>query len=539
MIKYYGGEEIMNIDGVFLHYLIKEIKPTIENVRINKVLFINNDSFVFILGNKKELYISVNSNSSHFRLSKSDYFSSNKPTNFFNILKGKLESSVINEITQIQNDRICKLNITSYDDLGYQDKLNLYFELYGRNSNLILTDENDNIIDAYKRNMPTEDEKRIILPKYKYFPQLTEKINPFLYDRCEENNVFEGVSQLLFSEITFHKNLSVINQPIKPTIFKVNNKAIFYCFDLKHLECDNKTYFNTLSEMLEYYFLELKQSTSLNNEQMFIDNYLKKEIAKLKVKLSKQEVELNEAKNNLIYQKYGDLLSSNLYLIKKGDTKIIVNDYYNNNEKIQISLNPLLTANKNLEQIYNKYKKAKRTIAHLTEQIPLTKKDIDYYECLTEQLSISKSLDIKEIYEELNIKRGNQKNKKNSKPNITVYTDLLGNTIFVGKNNIQNNYLTHTLANKNDYFFHVQGTSGSHTILRCDELTNEAIETASLIAAYFSKNRLSSGVAVDYTLVKNIKKVPGTKGSFVTYSNYKTAFATPSLEEIKKRTKTN
>ena len=106
----------------------------------------------------------------------------------------------------------------------------------------------------------------------------------------------------------------------------------------------------------------------------------------------------------------------------------------------------------------------------------------------------------------------------------------------VGKNNIQNNYLTHTLAQKTDYFFHVKNAPGSHTILRCEELTPELIKLAGMIAAFYSKNRNSENVPVDYTLIKNVKKVPKTKGSFVTYTNYKTVYVTPDADFINKNT---
>ena len=117
---------------------------------------------------------------------------------------------------------------------------------------------------------------------------------------------------------------------------------------------------------------------------------------------------------------------------------------------------------------------------------------------------------------------------------MTTYQDSDNNIILVGKNNLQNNYLTHKLASKNDYFFHVQGSPGSHTILKANNPSPETINLAAQIAAYYSKSRYSSNVAVDYTLVRNVKKVPGTKGSFVLYANQKTVFVTPNHEELKK-----
>ena len=198
-----------------------------------------------------------------------------------------------------------------------------------------------------------------------------------------------------------------------------------------------------------------------------------------------------------------------------------------------IKLDPLLSPTKNLENIFSKFKKAKRTIIHLKEQMERTKQDIEYYICLLEQLNLARANDLKEIYQELNLKKTVNNTKKDSKPNLTTYQDDDGNQILVGKNNIQNNYLTHKLAKKTDYFFHVQGSPGSHTILRNNNPSLKTIHLAAKIAAFYSKSRYSSNVAVDYTFVKNVKKVPNEKGSFVLYTNYKTVFVTPDGEELK------
>ena len=190
-----------------------------------------------------------------------------------------------------------------------------------------------------------------------------------------------------------------------------------------------------------------------------------------------------------------------------------------------------------MNHYYNKYKKAKRTLDISKEQIEKTKNEIDYYKCLLEQLSVAKSPELIEISEELNLRNTKTPAKKKSSPNITIYEDEYNNYIYVGKNNLQNNYLTNTFAKSNDYFFHVQGYSGSHTILRTNNPTDSIINLAAMVAGYYSKGRLSSNIAVDYTLIKYVKKIPGTLGSFVTYTNQKTVFVTPSNEEIEKKLK--
>ena len=526
----------MSFDGVFIHHLVSELKASLQNVRINKVHSLDRLSFIFSLSNKKQLLISLNAESSHLRLTTKDFIPSIKTFPLLSILKKYLESSIILEINQYQNDRIVILKLESHNDLGYRQDLTLIIEFFGRNSNLFIIDENNTIIDCLKKSFVLSDnDKRILVPKTPYQFPPDNKENPFTALNFYESNQYQGVSNLLFTEITSQNNLKIITTPTKPQIILSNNKYYFYCFNLCHLGGEVR-YFESLSTMLEEYYTKVKQQNIQNIDQKQIENYLKKEINKTQNKLTKQQNELTQAQDNLNLEEVGNLLSSNLYKVKKGDSKITVEDYYHNNQEITIPLNKELSPSKNLEAFFSKFKKAKRTISHLEEQIITTIDEIKYLETLLEQLKISKGADIKEILEELNISKEPPKSKKKQKPQITTFHDHEGNTIFVGKNNLQNNYLTHQLANKTDYFLHVKGAPGSHTILRSDNPTNDTLILAANIAGYYSKLRESSNVAVDYTLVRNVRKVPKTKGSFVTYTNYKTVFVTPDLEFIKKHT---
>ena len=207
-------------------------------------------------------------------------------------------------------------------------------------------------------------------------------------------------------------------------------------------------------------------------------------------------------------------------------------NFYNNNEPITIPINTKISVNENINYYYDKYKKNKRAIDIITNTIEDTKNDILYYEDLLSQLQFTTTNDLKELMVEVGIKKPS---KMKQKPHILKYTLKDGSIVMVGKNNIQNNYLTHTLAFKNDYFFHVKNAPGSHVILR-GELTKENIEIAGAIASYYSKLNTGINVCVDYTQVKWVKKVKGNKGSFVIYTNEKNVFSNPSLEFINNNT---
>lgn len=528
----------MNIDGVFLHHLANELKGELEQLRINKLLVINNLEYALLLQNKKYLYICLNSNSPHVRISndEEEFVKSSKTTPFISLLRKYCESSIIEKVEQIENDRVLVIKLISFDELGYTKKINLIIELFGRNSNAILTDENYIVIDCLKRLLPNDNDLRTLIPKIKYNLEPTTKINPFLVKEDLTINNFQGVSELCFNEMIYNKSQDIINSETKPSLIELDKRVFFYCFPLNHLK-GKVTYFDSLSNLLYSYYFKVKRENHLNVEQINIKSHLLKSLKRTETKLEKQKCENEDALNNLKYEKLGNLLSSNLHLIKKGDKKITLFDYYENCETT-ITLDPLLSPSENMNRFFNKYKKAKRTLENISEQMDNTKNEINYYKCLLEQIDIAKAQDLAEISEELNLKKKtNKKNSKNSTPNITIFNDYNGNSIFVGKNNIQNNYLTNKFAKGSDYFFHVQGYSGSHTILRTTNLNDEIIKLAASVAALHSKGKNSSNVAVDYTLIKYVKKIPKTLGSFVTYTNQKTVFVTPNIVDIEKNLK--
>lgn len=521
-------------DGIFIRNLVSELK-CIENLRINKFGVINNSEFYLTLSRKINLLISINSNSMNMRLSKIELINSTIKNSFQLCLKKYLESSIIKEISQYKNDRIIILDIIHYDDLGYSQNIKLIIEFFGRNSNICLIDDSMVIIDCYKRCLEADgSDNRIILPKAKYTFPIDNKINPFEYKELFYNNCYQGVSSLLYNEIISKNSLDIINNKVNPVLIKAN-KNYFYCFNLEHLDGD-RIYFNTLSELLENFYLNVKKDYADNREITFLKNYINKEIVKITKKIVKQTNELQTASSDMKYEELGNLLLSNLHLCKKGDKYLKVNNFYNNNKEITITLDPLLTPNENVTHFFKLYQKAKRAKEQIKIQIDLSNNDLNYYKCLLNQISISKINDLLEIYDELNIKLKNKKPKK-SKPNITTYVTDDGDYIYVGKNNIQNNYLTNSFARKTDYFFHVQNVPGSHVIVRTNKLTDNLCYLCSCIASFYSSYKESTNVCVDYTLIKNVKKIPGQKGSFVTYKNQKSVFGKPDIEFINKHTK--
>lgn len=526
----------MSFDGVFLHHWLQESRSQIIGQRINRLLLIDKSSFVFSLSGHRELFFSLGE-FSHLRFTRQELIPSVKTTPFFSVLKKYGEGAVISEIRQHQNDRILIFEINSFSELGFITKIHLICEFFGRNANLIITGEDDIILDCYRKSLQlSENDSRVMLPKARYvFPESDRK-NPYEEEGAPApTNIYQGVSALIYSEMVFQNRTDLLRGPTQPNLIEEKGKVSFSPIPLTHLKGTVKFY-PTLSELLEAYFVTVRNIGSQNSDQKLIENYIRKETAKALNKLSKQENELEEAKANLALEETGNLLSSNLYRVKKGDTEILCENYYRDGQSVKIALNPVLSPSENLETIFRQFKKSKRSVSVIVELIEATKKELEYLETLSGQLILSKAGEIREILEELELTKTPARSRKKMRPQLQTYEDASGNIVMVGKNNIQNNYLTHTVAQKSDYFFHVKGVPGSHTILRCRILTEDAIRLAGTVAAYYSRNRNSTQVAVDYTMVKYVKKVPKTKGSFVTYTNYKTVFVKPDFEYIKAHT---
>ncbi len=219
-------------------------------------------------------------------------------------------------------------------------------------------------------------------------------------------------------------------------------------------------------------------------------------------------------------------------------------DNYYDNTKIMIDLDEKLSPKANAQKYYNKYQKAKNSINVLNEQINLTKKEIEYFDSLLTLMDNASYYDALEIKEELEnlgyLKKKKKINsiRKNKKPAFETYYTKDGIEICIGKNNLQNDYLTFKHAHRYDTWFHVKDMPGSHVIVKGDQLDEYTIRLASNIAAYFSKGKNSSSVPVNYTLVKTLKKPNAAKPGQVILDKYKTIYIDPDascLKELRKK----
>lgn len=555
----------MAFDGIFTHYMVNELNEHLLNGRINKIYQVSNYELLLIIRSKEtyQLLISIDPKYARIHITAMDYETPSEPPMFCMLLRKHLEGGVIESINQIGSDRIIEIKISNLNEIGDRVYKKLMVEIMGKHSNIILVNDDTNlIIDALKRISPFLNSYRTIQPGAEYIlPPTQNKIDffngteeDFKHFSSDSDNLarelidyFAGVSPLSSQELlhgailtetglyhAYKKFINRLEKEYQPTMIITPKRDYFYLIDLKHLEGERRVY-HTLGSLLDRFYFDKENQERIKQQTQDLEKFIKNEYEKNKSKLNNLTTDLELAKETLNYRKLGDLILTYAYDITQGQSVIKVVDY-ETNEEVEIELDPTLTPVENANKYYAKYQKAKSAITHLTDQIESTKDEISYFELLLEQMKSATLNDAIEIRQELEmlgyLKPQVTKMRKAKKPQFEKYI-IDGVEILVGKNNIQNEYITHKIAGRNDYFVHVKDMPGSHVIIRnVTELTENVLRSAAQLASYYSKARKSSSVPVDYTLVKHVKKVPGSKLGFVTYDRNKTIYIDPDEDFI-------
>lgn len=233
---------------------------------------------------------------------------------------------------------------------------------------------------------------------------------------------------------------------------------------------------------------------------------------------------------------YGELITSNMYQLKQGMDEFITKNYYNE-ETVTIPLNPRKSPAENAQYYYKQYNRLKTRKAHATEQIKATQDEIAYIETIQMQLDHISVDDIDDIRTELaeqNLikKKHKTKQSKKQQSSIDYYLSRDGQEIVVGRNNLQNEYITHKLGRNNYLWFHTKDIPGSHVVILDSNPTDGTVEDAAMLAGYFSKAQGSSKIPVDYTEIKHVHKPSGAKPGFVTYTDQSTVMVTPEEDYV-------
>ncbi|MEG2410287.1 MAG: NFACT RNA binding domain-containing protein [Erysipelotrichaceae bacterium] len=545
----------MALDGLMLRAINSNIKNILP-AKINKIQPLSDTELLFTLRAHNQNYyllISTHSVYNRINLTQPIYTSLETPTNFSMVLRKHIDTGIILNCEQIGLDRILKMEIQVRNEIGDMHILTLYIELMGKYANLILVNEENKIIDAMKRIPPYENSRRLILPQATFVlpaPHLGKK-DPFIDQVIDEvlplGKQFHGFSPLFAIEMeyrmlhgeSFKEVMKQVEESQTLYICEKNQITYAHVIELTHLESKSRAY--ELMKGIDYLYVEQEEKVRIKQQSGDLFRLVHHHIHKNKSKLPKLEETLAQAYDCDKYREYGDLLFAYMHQINRQMTSIDLPSF-ENDETISIILNPKLDGKGNANKYYQKYHKAKRAQSIVLDQIDQTKKELEYFELLSMQLEQATIKDANEIRLELSkngymkaVQSKIRKKKKTELPNFDTY-QIDEAMIFVGKNNLQNEYLTFHFAHKEDMWFHTQDYHGSHVILRSEQLNEKLIRASSMLAAWYSQGRDSSSIPVDYCEVKGLKKIPGSKSGLVQMGQHKTIYIDPdkiTIEQLR------
>lgn len=552
----------MALDGIFLYHLKNEISDFALDSRVDKVYQPSKDEIVINLRSRqgsKKLLLSCNADAARIHFTEFPPENPSKPPMFCLLLRKRLTGAWVTEIEQDNLERILKINFSGTDELGDKMNYSLIIEIMGKYSNIIFIDKDGKIIDSMKRVDENKSHIREVLPGVTYVaPPKQDKLNIFtddiekirkkiadsrkgMYKAVMET--VKGVSPIICREFEYGLTLDEFKKQAQnpiPTVVFTDTPKDFAFIDIKQYD-DLATikHYDTFSQLLDYFYYERVRLMRIKarSADLFKTVTTLQERAVRKAINRKQE--LDDCRDKETYKLFGDLISANLYRLEKGAPYYDLENYYNNNKIIRIPADVTLTPSQNSQKYYKEYRKKQVAESKLNEFIKEANEEAEYFESVIDSLSRAETdSEITAIKSELAsqgyIKKVNDRKKEQKALKPMHFKTRDGFDVYVGRNNIMNDKLTMKTAKNYDTWFHVQSAAGSHVICETSgkQISDGAIHDCAVIAAYFSKARESSNVAVDYTLVKNIRKPNGAKPGFVVYDPYKTEFATPTIDEV-------
>ena len=545
----------MSFDGFFLHHMTDELRQQLLYGRIQKINQPFNQELVLQIRSNRQnhkLLLSVHPVFSRIQLTRTAFENPAVPTTFIMVMRKYLQGATIENISQIENDRILEISVSNKNEIGDNVAATLIIEIMGKHSNIILMDKaSGNIIEAIKHVGFSQNSYRTILPGSSYVtPPQTDKRNPFtisdekLFEILHTEDLSARSLQNLFQGLG-RDTAAELSQRLTSDKLKIF-RAFFASFTQGTLTsksftpilfADSQKEFSSLSQLLDAFYQDKAERDRVNQQASELIHRVENELEKNRKKLTKQEQELVATENAEEFRQKGELLTTFLHQVPNNQDQVELDNYYTS-EKITIVLDKALTPNQNAQRYFKKYQKLKEAVKHLTGLIEETKETIQYLESVETALSQANLTEIDEIREELIQtgfirRRQREKIQKRKKPEKYLSTD--GQTIIlVGRNNLQNDELTFKMAKKEELWFHAKDIPGSHVVITGNLQPSDEVKTdAAELAAYFSKARLSNLVQVDMIEVKKLNKPTGGKPGFVTYTGQKTLRVTPDEAKIK------
>lgn len=573
----------MSMDGLSLYSAMNELNKRLAGGKIDKIQQTDKEELLLMvrsLGQTYRLLINASAADNRVQLTELKKQAPSEAPMFCMLLRKRIAGGKIVRFEQERLDRVLKISIETYNDLGDLSVFALYCELMGKHSNIILVNEKGVIVDAIKHVGLGMSSVRFVMPGLEYSaPPAQDKQDPskasvddFSMAMCMVgmsiakalSNAFFGLSPAvaaqLVAQYTDKTECTQLSEAEREEL--AERLAAFYA-DMAHGKEKASAVLNALGETEAVYpfaiaggGIKLYDSIGEALDSLYINSdrrewakrhgasarkVLQNNIERCEKKLALYADALNSEEQMEKCRLYGELLTANLHSLKSGtDTAAVDNYYADPVERIAIPLDRQLTPGENAQRYYKKYQKLKAARDMAIVQREQTLSELNYLEGQLDNLTkCTAENELSELIEELKdqgyIKRdkGGRKKMKLATSKPMHFVSSTGADIYVGKNNRQNDELTLRFASPNDIWMHTKNIPGSHVIVKgASEQDTAAMTEAALLAAYYSRARGSENVAVDYTPRKYVKKPAGAKPGMVIYTTNKTAYVTPSEEAV-------
>jgi len=559
----------MSVDSFFLRAQSLELDRELKNARIDKIFMPRPTEIVLALrslsGNVR-LMVSCGGSNSGVYLTALRPENPPAPPMFCMLLRKHMQGGKILSVTQPEGERLLQLTFTSTDELGRVSEKKLVVELIGKRTNLLLLDEEGIILGCVKK-VDYDMSDRAVLPGLLYrMPPRSDK--PSVYGKTADElaallegvqeaddimDRLDGVSPQIAAELLHlgydARQLGAALYDLtqgsgKPYLIRRKGEDFdLSCLPMtRHIDGES-ILCESFSQLMDDFYSTRRAADLKKNLSSSLRRTLENHRSRLERKLGKQRQELLTAQKREDLKKKADLINSNIYAIRSGDSKAVVVDYFDPEmPTVEIPLDPELSPQQNAQLLYKRYTRLKNAEEALQKQIDQGEAELAYLESLLYELELAGTeKEIRELTQEAQnagyVKKAQSKKNKPEKPGVIIpkkYVTSGGFTLLRGKNNRENDHVTMRMAKGGDYWFHARNIPGSHVILVCEgrEPAVSDLEEAAALAAFYSKAGMSNRVPVDYTRAKHVKKPSGARPGMVNYFEFKTMLIEPrDLEE--------
>ncbi len=569
----------MAFDGLYMTAITKEMNRSILDTRLDKIHQPEKNELSLVFrprGGAKKLLMTSSADHARVHLTEESKPNPKEAPLFIMVLRKYIQGGRLTEIRQPMGDRILILNFEATDDMGFFSDYLLISEMMGRHSNIVLVRKRDmKIMEAIKHVGADVNTYRLIMPGATYIlPPAQNKLDPSAY----EDDALQRILTEPFDQNDFARYFSGVSKQTSQTLYKVYIKHVsstgsdpllairktleealatdtFYVFikndapmelslvrppDETQEEFDAVREFPSPSAALDFYIGERDKKNRVKERAHDILRVIQANIDRVERKIKILNNVLLDAQKKEEYLVKGELLKANLYNLQDGQSEVIVQDFYDEEQRpTTIRLDENKTITENMQIFFHRYNKMKRSEENAQEQLLLAEEELDYLNSVQDSVMRSEDpADISEIRQELivagYIRFKSTRKKKESPSKPMSFESTEGFPIYVGKNNNQNDYLTTKFAGPADTWLHTKNYPGSHVIIRGTGFGNDTLLEAANLAAWYSKAQAGSKVPVDYTLVRHVKKPNGSRPGMVIYTTNKTIYVDPGMPRLKR-----